>query len=87
MISCICSSDEYSLVSVPPSLLYSRIKERADWFGDFTFSEAGVMVKASFDYSGYELRRAQYGSDFVLTPVYGEDVYFCIEFSVQYVDQ
>ena len=86
-LSCICSSDEYSLVSVPPSLLYSRIKERADWFGDFTFSEAGVMVKASFDYRGYELRRAQYGSDFVLTPVYGEDVYFCIEFSVQYVDQ
>ena len=30
-------------------------------------------MQASFDYSGYEIRQAQYGSSDVLVPVYGED--------------
>ena len=40
----------------------------ADGFSDFKFLVAVVMVEISFDYSGYELRQAQYGSDFVLRP-------------------
>lgn len=81
-LSYICAQEEYHLLPSPPSFLYSRVKAYGDQCSDFTISEAGVKVQASFDYSGYEVRQAQYGSSDVLVPVYGEDVYFHVDFRI-----
>lgn len=81
-LSYICAQDDYHLLPSPPSRLYSRVKEYGDQCSDFVISEAGVKVQASFDYSGYEFRQAQYGSSDVLVPVYGEDAYFHVDFRI-----
>lgn len=81
-LSYICAQEEYHLLPSPPSFLYSRVKAYGDQCSDFTITEAGVKVQASFDYSGYEVRQAQYGSSDVLVPVYGEDVYFHVDFRI-----
>lgn len=81
-LSYICAQDDYHLLLSPPSRLYNRVKEYGDQCSDFMINEAGVKVQASFDYSGYEIRQAQYGSSDVLVPVYGEDVYFHVDFRI-----
>lgn len=81
-LSYICAQDDYHLLFSPPSRLYNRVKEYGDQCSDFMINEAGVKVQASFDYSGYEIRQAQYGSSDVLVPVYGEDVYFHVDFRI-----
>ena len=81
-LSFICAQDSYNLTAAPPSLLYRRIKESADTFQDFTFSEAGITVEAAFQCCGYEFRQAQYSSSEVLVPVYGEEPYFQVEYRV-----
>ena len=81
-LSYICAQDDYSLLSDPPSFLYLRIKANADRFYDFTISEAGITVEVSFEYSGYELRQAQYGRGGVLVPVYGEEASFWVDYRV-----
>lgn len=81
-LSYICAQDDYHLLLSPPSRLYNRVKEYGDQCSDFMINEAGVKVQASFDYSGYELRQAQYGSSDVLVPVYGKDVYFHVDFRI-----
>lgn len=81
-LSYICAQDDYHLLLSPPSRLYNRVKEYGDQCSDFMINEAGVKVQASFDYSGYEIRQAQYGSSEVLVPVYGEDVYFHVDFRI-----
>lgn len=81
-LSYICAQDDYHLLLSPPSRLYNRVKEYGDQCSDFMINEAGVKVQASFDFSGYEIRQAQYGSSDVLVPVYGEDVYFHVDFRI-----
>ena len=81
-LSYICAQDDYHLLLSPPSRLYNRVKEYGDQCSDFMINEAGVKVQASFDYSGYEIRQAQYGRSDVLVPVYGEDVYFHVDFHI-----
>ena len=81
-LSFICAQDSYNLTAAPPSLLYRRIKESADTFQNFTFSEAGITVEAAFQCCGYEFRQAQYSSSEVLVPVYGEEPYFQVEYRV-----
>ena len=81
-LSFICAQDSYNLTAAPPSLLYRRIKESADTFQNFTFSEAGITVEVSFQCQGYEFRQAQYSSSEVLVPVYGEEPYFQVEYRV-----
>ena len=81
-LSFICAQDSYNLTAAPPSLLYRRIKESADTFQNFTFSEAGITVEAAFQCCGYEFRQAQYSSSEVLVPVYGEEPYFQMEYRV-----
>lgn len=81
-LSYICAQEDYHLLLSPPSRLYNRVKEYGDQCSDFMINEAGVKVQASFDYSGYEIRQAQYGSSDVLVPVYGEDVYFHVDFRI-----
>lgn len=81
-LSYICAQEEYNLLPSPPSRLYRQVKEYGDQCSDFMINEAGVKVQASFDYSGYEIRQAQYGSSDVLVPVYGEDVYFHVDFRI-----
>ena len=81
-LSYICAQDDYHLLLSPPSRLYNRVKEYGDQCSDFMINEAGVKVQAYFDYSGYEIRQAQYGSSDVLVPVYGEDVYFHVDFRI-----
>ena len=81
-LSYICAQDDYHLLLSPPSRLYNRVKEYGDQCSDFMINEAGVKVQASFDFSGYEIRQAQYGRSDVLVPVYGEDVYFHVDFRI-----
>ncbi len=81
-LSYICAQDDYHLLLSPPSRLYNRVKEYGDQCSDFMINEAGVKVQASFDFSGYEIWQAQYGSSDVLVPVYGEDVYFHVDFRI-----
>ena len=81
-LSFICAQDSYNLTAAPPSLLYRRIKESADTFQNFTFSEAGITVEAAFRCQGYEFRQAQYSNNEVLVPVYGEEPYFQVEYRV-----
>ena len=81
-LSYVCAQEEYSFLCDPPSILYSIIKRRADGFRDFEVSAGGVMVKADFEYSGYELRQAQYGRGSVLVPVYGEEASFRVDYQV-----
>ena len=81
-LSFIGAQENYNLITAPPSLLYRQIKESADAFQDFTFSEAGITVEAAFQCQGYEFRQVQYGSSEVLVPVYGEEPYFQVKYRV-----
>lgn len=81
-LSYICAQEDYSLLRDPPSLVYARIKRRADGFQDFEISAGGVTVKADFEYRGYELRQTQYGRGGVLVPVYGEEASFRVDYQV-----
>lgn len=78
----ICAQDDYNFITDPPFLLYRRIKESADTFHDFTLSEAGITVEASFQCQGYEYRQAQFSDSDVLVPIYGKQAYFQVKYKI-----
>lgn len=81
VISYLCARDEYNLVPETPGKIHSYIRNKADLFEDFVYTEAGVSVICSFDYSGYDYDMA------CLTPAYGQDNFFSVTFSIEQIDK
>lgn len=80
-VSYICAQNDYSILPDTPEKIFSQIKEHGDYFEDFSFTEAGITVRGTFDYEGYELASDRYDS-MVLEPTYGENARFSVEFSI-----
>ena len=82
-LSFVCAQDDYNMVPDLPSLIYTRIKMYGDEFSDFTISTAGVTVRCTVEYTGYDLRPGEWTTDHVLVPTYGSQPSFYISFSVE----
>ena len=80
-VSYICAQEDYSFQPDTPEEIFEKIKEKASFFEDFTFTSAGVTLACDFNYSGYDLTYGSYET-YVLEPVYGEDAQFSVDFSM-----
>lgn len=77
-VAFICAQEDYRLLKIPPQEIYDQITENALLYDNFSFTAAGVTTSVTFDYSGYE-----WGDGGLLVPVYGEDPYYHMEFSME----
>lgn len=80
-VSYLCAQDGYSIQPDTPEEIFSLIREHGDYFEDFNFNEAGITVECNIDHEGYDLVFDSYDSA-MLEPIYGEDAYFNINFSM-----
>lgn len=85
-VSYVCAQSDYSVLpdSIRPDTpeeIFSLIREHGDYFEDFNFNEAGITVECNIDHEGYDLVFDSYDSA-MLEPIYGEDAYFNINFSM-----
>ena len=80
-VSYICAQDDYTFQPDTPEEIFDQVKEKADYFEDFSFTYDGVTVTCDFDYEGYDLAFDSYDT-YILEPVYGEEAYFSIDFSI-----
>lgn len=80
-VSYVCAQDGYSIQPDTPEEIFSLIREHGDYFEDFNFNEAGITVECNIDHEGYDLVFDSYDSA-MLEPIYGEDAYFNINFSM-----
>ena len=81
-VAYLCAQEDYSIQPDTPEEIYSRIREHGNYFEDFTFTDAGITIKCDYDYEGYNLVFDSYDSA-VLEPVYGENAWFSVDFSMQ----
>lgn len=82
-LSFVCAQENYNMIPNMPSLIYTRIKMYGDEFSGFTISTAGVTVRCTTEYTGYDLRPGEWTTDHVLVPSYGSKPSFYISFSVE----
>ena len=82
----LCAQDDYHMLPAPPSFIYAQIKANGDNFSGFTISEAGVTIRCTIEYEGYDLRPDVWSQSRVLVPSYGGEPSFHISFSVQRAD-